>query len=318
MREYGPGNPLVFSHIPKTAGTSLGALLHRTLQPTVFVGGLDRSLFGGYSDLSTIKGPARDTIVRGPEDLPADATLIAAHIAPGTTMPRYPGADHVTFLRTPEVRLLSQWIHSRSLSEFDLRHWGPAADAFRVSRLPLQQYLQHRPTAPLTDNTITRFLTWPNDLLPDADFIDEAHDEKLVAAATDRLDAFAHVGLVENRSFIDDFGAWLGRDLPDTRLNERTTMPARRRPDLHRELAAGTLELLRHRSRIDRQVWEHVARRVLPDADPAATMAQALQTSIERYATLLSGPPTRSRPVRRAAELAYDAAYRISPRLVAR
>jgi hypothetical protein len=318
MRTYGPGDPLVFSHIPKTAGTSLRALLQEALQPTVFVGGLDRSLFGGYYDLESIRGAARASIIAAPEDLPADVTLIAAHIAPGTTMVRFPAADHVTFLRTPEVRLLSQWIHSRSLSEFDLRWWGPAAEAFRVARLPLRAYLEHGPTAPLTDNTITRFLTWPDPRLPDSDYIAEADDDALYAAAIDRLESFAHVDLVENPSFMSDFGGWLGRDLPDTRLNERTAMPARRRPDLDTEMAAGTGELLHHRSRIDRRVWQHVAAQVLPEADPREVMDAALRRSVDRYRTLLSGPPVRSRPVRRAAELAYEVGYRVDPRRLAR
>ncbi len=314
MRTYGPGNPLVFSHIPKTAGTSLRSVLQEALEPAVFVGGLDQSLFGGYQDLATIRGAARASIIASPDELPADVTLIAAHIAPGTTMARFPDADHITFLRTPEVRLLSQWIHSRSLSEFDLRWWGPSAEAFRVARLPLRDYLQHKRTAPLTDNTITRFLSWPNPLLPDADFIAEADDEAVLAAALDRLDRFAHVDVVENPRFMAEFGTWFGRELPDTRLNERTAMPARMRPDLGVELAPATRDLLHHRSRLDRRVWEHVARRVLPHTDPAEVMDAALQKSVERYRTLLAGPPTKSRPVRRAAEIVYDAGYKLNPR----
>jgi hypothetical protein len=57
---------------------------------------------------------------------------------------------------------------------------------------------------------------------------------------------------------------------------------------------------------------------VLPEADPREVMDAALRRSVDRYRTLLSGPPVRSRPVRRAAELAYEVGYRVDPRRLAR
>ena len=99
MRSYGPGNPLVFSHIPKSAGTSLGAALEQVLQPQVSVpGGIDTALFGGYDDLENISPIFRAGIYLTPEDMPADAELVTAHVAPGTTTARYPGADHISVL----------------------------------------------------------------------------------------------------------------------------------------------------------------------------------------------------------------------------
>src|SRR3954468_19338379 len=90
VREYGPGHPLVFSHIPKTAGTSLRYVLRQVLQPEVFVDGVDDALFGGYFNPADLRGTIRGTLRLGTHGLPADATLVAAHIAPGTTMARYP------------------------------------------------------------------------------------------------------------------------------------------------------------------------------------------------------------------------------------
>src|SRR5689334_8175479 len=115
MRSYAPGRPLVFSHIPKTAGTSLTAALYAALKPEVFVHGMDTSLSGGFEEFDELHQAARELMYLSPEELPADASLVAGHIGPHTTMSRYPGADHITFLRNPSSRLLSQWMHLRAL-----------------------------------------------------------------------------------------------------------------------------------------------------------------------------------------------------------
>jgi hypothetical protein len=312
MRDYGPGRPLVFSHIPKTAGTSLRAALQQALQPTVFVEGVDGCLFGGYDDIDDLSPAARATVFVSPEELPADATLVAGHIGPWTTMQRYPGADHITILRTPQVRILSQWLHSRALSEFDIRHWGSAAEAFRVGWLPLREYLRHPMIAPNTDNTITRFLAWPHPLLAKTEFLDESADEELLGAALARLEGFGHANVAENPEFMGDLGAWLGRELPDTRLNERRSVPKRMRPDLAAEVADAR-EILDHQSRIDVRIWEHVARKVLPGADPVSTLEGALQRSVDGYTAMLREPDT-ARPARRAVERLYDVRVRLDPR----
>jgi hypothetical protein len=305
MHQYGPGNPLIFSHIPKTAGTSLHAALRTVIRPTVDVTGLDLSLFGGYDDLGSLRSTARSAVYATPEDLPADATLVAGHIAPSTTMTRYPGADHITVLRVPQVRLLSQWMHSRSLSEFDLRHWGAAAEAFRIGRRPLHEYLRHTMIAPNIDNTITRFLVWPHPLVPRLDFIRDNDDDELLDAALRRLDAFGHVNVIENADFITELGGWLGCTLPTTQLNERTYVPERMRPDFDVELDRSTRDLLDHRCRIDARVWEHVLARVRADADPVEVLEATVQRSKDRYATMPSKSHTQ-RPVRRAVERLYD------------
>ncbi|HKC27870.1 MAG TPA: hypothetical protein VKB75_07640 [Jatrophihabitans sp.] len=313
MREYEPGKPLVFSHIPKTAGTSLRMALAAALHPAVFVQGVDTSLLAGYDDLDAISPAERASLYVTPDELPADATLVAGHIGPATTMARYPDAEHVTMLRAPQVRILSQWLHGRSLTEFDLRHWGPNAEAFRLARQPLARYVEHRMLAPNIDNTITRFLAWPHPALSRTEFIAESDDDALLAAALDRLDAFEHVNLVENPEAMRQLGDWLGRDLPPTHANERTTVPRRMRPDLAAELNPRTRELLAYRTRIDTRVWTHVAARLLPEADPKHLLARALQRSLERYTTVLA-QPAQPLTLRRVVAGAYGVATRLDPR----
>jgi hypothetical protein len=313
MREYGPGKPLVFSHIPKTAGTSLRKALAAALHPAVFVQGVDTSLLAGYDDLDSISPAERAALYVTPDELPADATLVAGHIGPATTMARYPDADHITILRAPQVRILSQWLHGRSLTEFDLRHWGPNAEAFRIARQPLGRYVEHRLLAPNIDNTITRFLAWPHPALSRTDFIAESDDDGLLAAAVERVDAFAHVNVVENPEAMRELGQWLGRDLPATHANERTTVPRRMRPDLATELNPHTRELLAHRTRLDTRLWTHVASRVLPGSDPMQLLDRALKRSLERYTTMLA---QTSEPLtaRRVVAGVYGVGVRLHPR----
>lgn len=307
MRQYGPGNPLVFSHIPKTAGTSLTAALQIALDPEVFAHGMDRSLAGEYDEFDAFNQTARDMMYLSPEEIPADATLVAGHIGPATTMARFPGADHITILRNPASRLLSQWMHSRSLTEFDIRHWGPGAEAFRVGWQPLKDYLRHPLVATNTDNTITRFLAWPHDRLPAGGFIDPTDDEAIAAAAITRIDAMAHADVVENPEFITALGAWLGFELPQTRLNERAYIPKRMRPDFAAELDAETRELIDLRTRLDVRVWKHVAVRVLPESELDDILATSFERAILRYQESFANPAPSGRPVRRAVAFAYNA-----------
>jgi hypothetical protein len=311
MREYPPGRPLVFCHIPKSAGSSLTAALIASLQPPHPVVGVDLTLLGGY-ELEGLSAVVRAGIILSPEDLPADATFVAGHISPGTTMERYPDADHITTLRNPRNRVASQWIHSRALSEFDLRHWGSVGTAFRLGRLPFAQYLQQEIIAPNVDNTITRFLAWPHPLLQRAAFIEERHDDELLAVASARLRQFAHVGVVENRSFMAELGAWLGRDLPDVRENERSSIPRKRRPDLDAELSPSTVDLLDHRTRLDQRIWAEVVRDSL-DEDPMDVLQSSWEKSIARYDSVMDNRG-ESRPVRQAVVALYELKARIASR----
>lgn len=313
MRSYGPGQPLVFSHIPKTAGTSLRIALQQILQPTVFVQGVDTSLMAGYDDLDSIDPITRASIYLSPEELPADATLVGGHIGPGTTMARYPGADHITILRVPHIRMMSQWLHGRSLTEFDLRHWGTAAAAFRVARRPLHEYLQHRMLAPNVDNTITRFLAFPHPALSRTEFIEEKHDDELVEVALQRLASFQYVNVVENPAFMTELAAWLGHDITTIRANERTSVPRRWRPDLSAELDPKTRELLDYRHRLDTRVWSHVVTSVLPGTDPQQLLEKTIDDAVGRYAQMLqqpAGPLT----LRRVVAAVYGVGVGLDPR----
>ncbi|WP_436697977.1 hypothetical protein [Nocardioides sp. BYT-33-1] len=306
MSAPSPQRPLVFNHIPKCAGTSVrNAIVAALPAEATTVYRVDLSLVGGYDRIDALRPQAAATFVRGPEELPADGDFVTGHVAPGTTRARYAERREVTILRHPRLRVLSQWVHSRALSDFDLRHFGHAGSvAFRVARGRLGDYLDHAMIAPNIDNTITRFLAWPHPLLAPTSFIEESQDEEILAAALDSLDRFDHVGLVEDPRFLEHLGSAIGLELPDIRLNERVSVPRRRRPDLGPELDGRTRELLARRTRLDERLWTHVARRIRPDSDPAQTLEVAWEQALTRYDAALTAP-YETRPVRRAAELVY-------------
>lgn len=290
-RTYAPGRPLVFNHIPKTAGTSLRDALVECLEPEVMFVGLDSYAFGSLADLDSIDPRARAQVAASPDELPPDASFVSGHITPATTMARYPESDHLTVLREPQARLVSLWLFNRAHTNFMLRHWGGLMDSLRACRVPLVDYLNNPLVAAYMDNAVTRFLVWPHPLAPDKDFIDASADDELFAAALERLDRYAFVGLVEDRDLVGKLGAWLGRDLVTyRRTSEHLPLPRGLRPDVEREVSAAK-DVLRIRSRIDMRVWNHLVRTMMPETEPAALSARTLQDTVRRHQTAVAQAP---------------------------
>lgn len=304
--------PIVFSHIPKCAGTSIRSALLEALEPQRDHYFLDFSLVGGYDRIEDASPALQAKFIRDPMDLP-ESDLVTGHISPGTTQVRYPGAPHLTVLRNPACRVISQWVHSRSMTELDLRNWGPSYPT-RIARRPLVEYLQHEMIAPNIDNAITRFLVWPNDLLAPTALIDPADDDALFDLAMARLDSFLHVNVVENPDFMKELGTSLGVTLEGLRLNDRASYPPVVRTDLASEMTPETREILDFRTRIDRRVWTAVAQRVLPDADHGAILEEGIADSVRRYSAL-SAAPRRGGVVRRLAESGLQMKAALDPRL---
>ncbi|MGH3411722.1 MAG: hypothetical protein ACRDPH_01405 [Marmoricola sp.] len=309
MRDIEPGRPLVFSHIPKTAGTSMRQSLVEALRPTRCVTGYDASLAGGYG-VDGLRPPRPDRVFAAPEEIPADADLVLGHIAPSTTRTRFPDAEHVTFLRNPQVRILSQWLHGRAVTEWDIRRWGAFRDSFRQTWRPLPDYLRISRVAANTDNTITRFLVWPHPRVPDSGWIDERDDDGLFEAAVAELERMAHADVIENPGFADDLTRWLGRPLPGQRANARTWVPQRRHPDAQRDFGPRARRLLAHSTRIDVRLWKHLAGRVLPGQDLDEVLSAGVERAVGAYLSLGTQPPPASAK-RRVAVAAYGARARL-------
>lgn len=312
MTTLDPGRVVVFNHIPKTAGSSVRDVVRSAMGAERAVYCIDQSLVGGYVDFSALATSVRPQFVFSPDEMP-DADFVSGHISPGTTKVRYPHARHITILRNPQTRVISQWVHGRSLTDLELRHWGTAL-AFRAARWPLQRYLNDDMLAPNVDNTIARFLTWPHAAVAQDAFVTESEDDALFDSAVATLDGFTHVNVVENEGFMKQLGADLGIALIEKRLNDRTANPPVVATDLAAELDPATRELLEYRTRIDRRIWLHVAHKVLPGVDHAAILATTLDDSVRRYGALPARRPAGNL-VRRTAETVYRAKARIDPRL---
>jgi hypothetical protein len=110
---------------------------------------------------------------------------------------------------------------------------------------------------------------------------------------------------------MSSLGSWLGRELHETRLNERAAIPRRRRPDMSVELSPDTVELLDDRTRIDQRLWAHVARKTL-DADPSRVLSESWEKAMARYAD--TPPSTGRRPVRQVVEALYGLKTRLASR----
>lgn len=301
MRTFGVGHPLVFNHIPKTAGTSLVSALRAAVQPEAEAEFVDMSL---TRSLEGVDDVTRSLFVQTPEDLPADATFVIGHLAPSTTRARYPDGEHVTFLRNPQARVISHWLHVRATSQFQLRRMGTAAAVYRAGWGTLQDYLLSAEAASTTDNTIARILTWPHPKASPEGFIDPRDDEEILDVAMSSLDRFSFVGVVEDDHHLCSLSDWLGAPVRSTWLNERASqIPSRLRPDFGAELVPETRALLAHRTRIDEKLWRAVWDRTRPSDDHV--LSCTLDRAVRRYdRAFQSQRPSVS--ARRAAESVWD------------
>lgn len=280
--------PLLFLHIPKTSGTALIQGLRQSMPDGRVIAGFDRVLFGAFRDFETMTPDQQRAIYLGPSELPPESDLVAGHFAFSTLRQNYPSGQLVTFLKEPLSRILSHWIYWRGLPDSLLEDLGTWADIVRSARRPLKSFLSHHPAACQTDNLSLRMLLWPHPLIPDDDFIDIRNDAALLHEAIQRLRGFAYADVIENPVLEKSFGCWLGPDFRYRRSNETEPVPLALRLPLDKELTPETAELLQQRSRLDRILWQHVARHRTEDAD--ALRERSMIRNISRYGRLLATP----------------------------
>jgi hypothetical protein len=279
---------LAFFHVPKTGGSALRQALLDTLKPPEMANGWDRSLFGDYDDFRSMDTGRLNYVFLTQDALPKGASFVTGHLSVSTIRLNYPDAQFITILREPTARVLSHWVFWRKRSEDDLRSdIGTFADRVELARSPLTTFLASPLVACQVDNVTARLLLWPHPLIPDGDFIPPENDEALVADAICTLDSFECVNVYENPRWFDQVSAWLGCELPNSRVNDTPSLSPTYRTNLDKELTPEACELLERRSRIDRKVWAHVARKRLSMTDLSTVQASALLSSVARFARLL-------------------------------
>jgi hypothetical protein len=272
--------PLVFNHIPKTAGVAVTIALETAVDPTAPFTGFDRFLLGNNMD--RLSAVARRGLLATPADLP-EADLVYGHISPVTTRERFAARTELTILREPKSRLVSHWLFFRTFPDYALRGWGNWADDVKASRVPLPEFLQNPRLAYYTDNLITRFLIGSHDRTPVGAFIRPEDDEEVLAAAVRSLEAFDFVDVLENPGLARGLSRCLERPVAIGRANETQQMPPTRRCDIAAETAAAA-DLLEQRTRLDAALWDRVAARTYLAPDSVAAARQEIFAAArERY-----------------------------------
>ncbi|HZU80583.1 MAG TPA: hypothetical protein VE991_11755 [Acidimicrobiales bacterium] len=302
------GKPLVFNHIPKTAGTALIAALIEALKPVAPFHGYSRSALGAFATYDKLSPAARRGLVVTPADIPEGADAVFGHIPPSPTRARFESLNQLTVLREPRTRLVSHWLFSRAHTDSMLRGWSGWGDYVRRARLPLAAYLADADVAFISDNLITRFLVWPDERAPMDGFIDPRFDDELFEAAVASLKRFDFVAVTEDGTFTEQLSAWLGRELRLLRVNESPPMPRGLQCDVAAECDAAA-SLIEERSRIDARLWDELARRTYLAHRPGETATErdrAFDDAVRRYETIpvagrLAAPLSRARSVAAAA-----------------
>ena len=285
---FDKGRSLAFMHIPKTSGTALTSGLTAALR-TPFLFGYDHSVFGSYRNLETIDASIRCRIYDSPEAMPQDVDLVVGHMAFSSLSGAYPRAQRLTILREPCSRLLSHWLFWRRHSDAELALWGGWAEYARKARKPLADFISDPLLAGQTDNLMLRMLLWPHRLVPQDRFIDPAHDECLLGEATERLERFDFVDVVDDPAFLTRLEAWLGISCRYDQENATQPIPGPFRSPLHRELTADAVDLLESRSRLDLGLWSRIAARHMPARNVVMLRQRTILANVARYGVLMAG-----------------------------
>lgn len=287
--------PVVFNHIPKTAGTSLTNALMDALGTKRVRIAVDSFSLGSSDALASLDRSARRLIITRPDQLPDDVDLVAGHLTPSTTRERYPGARDLTVLREARCRLLSSWLFSRAHTDHELRHLGDFANLVRRARSPLTAYLTDPSVAAHTDNVMLRFLVWPHPLIRPDRFISASDEMELLDLARDSLRRLSHVDTIESPGFTTDLSTWLGAEVRLTQLNRSPTIPSELRPDLTVELRGAGRDLLAERTQLDQTLWTETFRSRSPDSASDDVANAAFERAVSRYSSQLAQPaPART------------------------
>ena len=229
--DAGPVRPIVFIHLPKTAGMTLRGVLERVYEghPIAFLGNLSKG--GELAEFAAM-----------PEADRRAHALVAGHF-PWGAQAVLPGARTITVLRDPVERLISVYaynkrapnaLHHKAINEGDLS----LADCVESGLLRGEYNLQ-------------------TNMLRDAR---AKTAEQALASAKRNIRACAAFGLVER---FDDTLAYLARELrwpadaidPSQREDRNITANRARADDLDPDL----LETIRRETAIDRALYDDAA-----------------------------------------------------------
>jgi hypothetical protein len=281
---HDPGRATVFMHVPKACGTAVRRGLLEALAPRRELLVHDRVMFGSFNDFESFEAETRRSICLNPASLDANADFVTGHISFSTLAARYPDAQFLTAFREPFSRIISHWLFWQNFSGERLSAYGEYASCLLQSRAPLADFLSCRDVASQTDNVHLRMLLWPHRLVPEGDFIDPCFDNQLLQEASDRLQKFAFVDVVENPRFSTNLEYWLGRPFPYRWTNETPPPPSTEKSSFPIQLNSESFDLLETRCRLDLKLWLLLARKSVKGIDPMTLRARTLMLNVARHA----------------------------------
>ncbi len=279
-------HPLIYLHIPKTAGSSLAEGFQAAIHPHQVVRGFDSVVFGDFDAFSTLSPEIRAHVYNG-LPLPPSADFVAGHFAYPHLKRVYPDGAFFTVLREPICRLLSLWLFWRSHDTQVLAPWGAWADRVRLAWGSLGDFLRAPEVYCQIDNVVLRMLLSPHPLIPVNAPISERHDATLLRQARSVLMRFGFTDIVENPNLAARISRWLERDFRLPKQNETPAMPVERQGNLALELDREALALLESHTRLDRILWRELVRERMPALAPEQWERQILLRQSSRFSLLL-------------------------------
>lgn len=281
VKPFAWGKTIVHMHIPKSAGTSMNSAIMAAVSPKRPHVGIGPMIFGSFGDFDTIPASTREMIFLTSDVMRVDADYVGGHVDFGVLETCYPHGFYLTVVREPVCRLLSNWLFWRSWPWPTEDFWGAWGNVIHHSRWSLRDFLNDKSNATNTDNLTARMLLGVTNVTPEADFIREEDNKAVLNAAMLALDRFAFIDIAENPRLFPNLSEWLGVEVGEFKENELMQMPEEFRGNLAAELDEETMELAQHRSRLDLQIWQHVARLAGFDPEPLriATLAKCVARS---------------------------------------
>lgn len=276
---------LAYLHLPKAAGTSIRSALSAYYPSDVTVPySFDRHLFGDEPRITEITEPV---FLGDPSEFRA-FRYMEGHWTLPSMEAAFESPDIVCLLREPRARFLSHYSFWRSWPDWMHELWEPYRAA-RYAGLRLSAYCTEPGAAHQTDNLMTRLILGPHELIPDRGFIRADDIARVVAAACTRLDAIGHADVIErgDATYVA-LEAWFGSPLSRERLNE-TDLGAGEPMDLVDALDTATMALLYRRNSADMEIWRHVARRSMSDAEARSLAESTFARSVTRLVGAADG-----------------------------
>jgi hypothetical protein len=285
-----PNRPLLFLHIPKSAGSSLAMSIDRAIQPKqAIIAGFDDILYGTFDDFAGMTPAESARVYVGENKLPKTADFVAGHFSYKNLLKTYPKGQAITILREPSSRILSHWLYWRGLSDQELAGIGGWGDRVLRARKPFGEFLSDPDIYCTTDNLTIRMLLSPHPLIPVSAAIEPCHDAQLLREARKVMSKFSYIDTVENPDLPKRIGAWLGGNFQLSRDNVTRPTPPALQSDPYREFDQDTLDLLEARTRMDRVLWHAVVSRCEPGIDSRALERNTIIRNLTRGAASLLG-----------------------------